>query len=141
VADGEITEVVDDIPENAPRVLPNPVTLDNIAGNHIILRICPQLYVAYAHLQTGSIQVRLYDRVRRGAILARLGNSGQSTAPHLHLQVTNGNTFLQSEGVPFVLEQFIYSGPGSTFELDKHPSVPWAHSIPPGNAVLEFKPN
>ena len=141
VADGEITEVVDDIPENTPRVLPNLVTLDNIAGNHLILRIGPQLYVTYAHLQLGSIQVRLHDRVRRGAILARLGNSGQATAPHLHFQVTNESAVLQSEGVPFVLEQFTYQGPGSAYELDKHPSVPWAHSAPPGNAVLEFKPN
>jgi murein DD-endopeptidase MepM/ murein hydrolase activator NlpD len=141
VADGQITEVVDGIPENTPRVLPTPVTLDNIAGNYVMLRIGRQLYVAYAHLQPGSIQVHLHDRVRRGAILARLGNTGQSTAPHLHFQVTNGSTFLQSEGVPFVLEQFTFLGPGSTYEPDKHPSVAWTHSIPPGNAVLEFRPN
>jgi catechol 2,3-dioxygenase-like lactoylglutathione lyase family enzyme len=36
VADGEITEIVDEFPDNTPRVLP-PVTLDNIAGNHIVL--------------------------------------------------------------------------------------------------------
>lgn len=141
VADGEITEVVDGIPENTPRVLPSPVTLDNIAGNYVILRIGPQLYVTYAHLQPGTIQVHLHDQVRRGAILARLGNTGQSTAPHLHLQVTDQNAVLQSEGVPFLFAQFNYLGPGSSYELDKHPTVPWTHSIPPGDAVLEFKPN
>lgn len=40
VADGEVTDVVDKFPDNTPRVLP-PVTLDNIAGNHIILQIAP----------------------------------------------------------------------------------------------------
>ena len=141
VADGEITAVVDGIPENTPRVLSSSFTLDNLAGNYIILRIGPQLYATYAHLQPGSIQVRLHDRVRRGTILARLGNSGQATAPHLHFQVTDENSVFQSEGVPFVLEQFTYFGPGSSYELDKHPSVPWVRSIPPGDAVLEFKPN
>jgi hypothetical protein len=124
VADGEVTEIVDDIPENAPRVLPSPVTLDNISGNYVTLQIGPKLYVTYAHLQPGSMQVRLHERVRRGAVLARLGNTGQSTAPHLHFQLTNQNAVLQSEGVPFALDQFTYLGLGSTYELDKHPSVP-----------------
>ncbi len=56
VADGEVTQVLDGIPENTPRVLPQKVTLDNIAGNYIILRIAPNLYVSYAHLQTWKHQ-------------------------------------------------------------------------------------
>jgi hypothetical protein len=59
----------------------------------------------------------------------------------LHFQVTNEGAVLQSEGVPFVLERFTYLGQGSAYELDKHPSVPWTHSTPPGNAVLQFNPN
>jgi len=42
---------------------PQPVTLDNIAGNYVILRIAANRYVTYAHLQTGSIKVRLGDHV------------------------------------------------------------------------------
>src|SRR5215471_366220 len=57
VADGEVTEAVDEFPDNTPRVL-HPVTLDNIAGNHIILRIAPNRFVTYAHLQRGTIKVR-----------------------------------------------------------------------------------
>ena len=138
VADGEITEVVDGIPDNTPRVLP-PVTLDNIAGNHVVLQIAPNRYVSYAHLQNGSIKVRLHDGVRRGAVLALLGNSGNTTGAHLHLQVTDRNSVLQSQGVPFVFEKFTYLGPGSDYELDKHVSVPWANSIPPGDAVIQFE--
>jgi murein DD-endopeptidase len=138
VADGEITEVVDGIPDNTPGVLP-PVTLDNIGGDHVILQIGPNLYVAYAHLQDGSIRVRLHDHVKRGDVLARLGNSGNTTGPHLHLQMTDRNSLLQAQGVPFVFESFTYLGPGSDYELDKHPSAPWEVSIPPGNSVIEFK--
>lgn len=139
VADGEITKVADGIPDNTPPALPS-VTLDNIAGNYIILEIAPNRYVTYAHLQNGSIQVHPHDHVHRGDALAVLGNSGNTTGAHLHLQVTDRNSVLQSEGVPFVFERFTYLGPGSEYELNKHVSVPWKDSIPPGNAVIQFDP-
>jgi murein DD-endopeptidase len=139
VANGEVTEVADGIPDNTPRVLPS-VTLDNIAGNHVILRIAPNRYVTYAHLENGSIKVRPHDRVHRGDVLALLGNSGNTTGAHLHMQMTDRNSVLQSQGVPFVFENFIYLGAGSDYELDKHVSVPWVNSLPPGNAVIQFEP-
>jgi len=137
VAEGEITEVVDGIPDNVPRVLP-PVTLDNIAGNHVILKIAPNRYVTYAHLQNGSIKVRVHDRVQAGAALALLGNSGNTTGAHLHMQVTDRSSVLEAEGVPFVFEKFTYLGPGADYELNKHVTVPWTQSIPLGDGVLEF---
>jgi hypothetical protein len=137
VADGEITEVVDEFPDNTPRVLP-PVTLDNIGGNHVILKIAPNRYVCYAHLQQDSIKVHLHDHVRSGDTLALLGNSGNTTGAHLHLQVTDRNSMLEAQGVPFEFADFTYLGPGADYELDKHVKVPWKHSIPPGDGVVEF---
>lgn len=57
----------------------------------------------YAHLQQNSLQVRAGQRVGSGQIIARSGNSGYSTAPHLHfvIQVNNGQR-LQS--VPFRMD-------------------------------------
>lgn len=138
VADGEITAVVDEFPDNTPRVLP-PVTIDNIAGNHVTLQVAPNRYVTYAHLQHGSIKVRLHDRVRAGDLLALLGNSGNTTGAHLHMQVTDRNSVLQAEGVPFEFASFTYLGPGADYELDKHVTVPWMQSIPPGDGVVEFR--
>jgi murein DD-endopeptidase len=137
VADGEVTEVVDGIPDNPPRVLP-PATLDNIAGNHVILQIAANRFVTYAHLQNGSIKVRPHDHVHRGDTLALLGNSGNTTGAHLHLQVTDRNSVLQSQGVPFVLSSFTYLGPGADYP-EKQVSVSWVSSAPPGNGVVEFK--
>jgi hypothetical protein len=54
--------------------------------------------------------------------------------------MTDGNSVLQSEGVPFVLEKFTSLGPGSDYELDKHPSIPRERSIPGNNDVVEFAP-
>src|SRR6267154_877696 len=138
VADGEVTQVLDGIPENAPRVLPREVTLDNIVGNYVTLRIASNRYVTYAHLQTGSVKVRLHDHVARGRVIGRLGNTGQATAPHLHMQVTDANSALESEGVPFIFSSFTDLGPGSDYELDKHVSIPRTDSIPGQDEVVEF---
>jgi murein DD-endopeptidase len=137
VSDGEITEAVDEFADNTPGVLP-PVTLDNIAGNHIILRIGPDRFVTYAHLQKGSIKVRPGDHVHRGDVLALLGNSGNTTGAHLHMQVTDRGSVLQSQGVPFVFASFVYLGPGADYP-EKRMSAPWLNSMPPGNGVVKFK--
>lgn len=137
VADGEITEVVDEFPDNTPRFLP-PVTLDNIAGNHIILQIGQNRFVTYAHLQRGSIKARTGSHVHRGEVLALLGNSGNTTGAHLHLQVTDRNSVLEAQGVPFLLADFTYLGPGSDYP-EKQISQPWLNSIPPGNGVVKLK--
>ena len=137
VADGDITEAVDEFSDNTPRMLP-PVTLDNIAGNHIVLRILQNCFATYGHLQRGSIRVRAGDHVHRGDVLALLGNSGNSTGAHLHLQLTDRNSVLQSQGVPFVFSNFTDLGPGSDYP-EKQISVPWHDSIPPGNGVLKFE--
>jgi hypothetical protein len=136
VADGEVTEAVDEFRDNTPRVLP-PVTLDNIAGNHIILQIAPNRFVTYAHLQRGSIKVRTGSHVRRGDVLALLGNSGNTTGAHLHLQVTDRNSVLLSQGVPFVFADFTYLGPGSDYP-EKEVLMQWLKSIAPGNGVVQF---
>jgi len=137
VADGEITQAVDEFPDNVPKVLP-PVTLDNIGGNHIILKIAPNRFVTYAHLQRGSLKVHAGEHVHRGDVLALLGNSGNTTGAHLHLQVTDRNSVLESEGVPFVFERFTYLGPGADYP-EKQVSEPWVNSIPPGDGVVRFE--
>src|SRR5215831_2364054 len=108
IADGTVTEVKDGIPENIPgensRAV--PITLETIAGNHVILDIGQGRYALYAHLQPGSLKVKLGDHVKRGQVLGLVGNSGNSTEPHLHFHLTNGNTALGSEGIPYALESF-----------------------------------
>lgn len=62
--------------------------------------------VFYAHLQPHSLTVKVGDRVRAGQVLGRLGNSGSTTAPHLHLHVADTLLLEQSEGLPFVFRLF-----------------------------------
>jgi hypothetical protein len=138
VADGEVTEIVDDIPENTPGKLPIPVTMHNIAGNHVIMRIAPDTYVMFAHLKQGSIAVRLHQKIKRGVPIAQVGNSGNTTGAHLHLQVTDGNSALAAEGIPFIFNQFRFLGFGKDFEQDHHPDLPRSRSLPMDDSVISF---
>ena len=57
------------------------------AGNAIVIELDSGRFVLLAHLRRGTLRVRAGDRVRQGDLLARVGNSGNTTMPHLHLQV------------------------------------------------------
>ena len=102
IADGQIVTVKDGLPENVPHTdkLAVAMTLVNIAGNHVVEDIGGGLYAGYAHFIPGTIAVKAGARVHRGQVLGRLGNSGNSSEPHLHLQVCNAPSFLICEGVP-----------------------------------------
>lgn len=106
VADGTVVEVKDGIPENVPGLTSRavPITLETVGGNHVVLDLGGGYYAFYAHLQPGKLRVKMGDKVKRGQVLGLVGNSGNSTEPHLHFHVSNGISPLGSEGLPYVLE-------------------------------------
>ena len=57
------------------------------AGNHVVLDLGHGEYALLAHMQRGSVRVRVGDRVRTGDVLGLTGNSGNSSEPHLHFHV------------------------------------------------------
>ncbi|MCL3861099.1 peptidoglycan DD-metalloendopeptidase family protein [Actinotalea sp. K2] len=74
-----------------------------LAGNHVVLAIGPGgPFVLLAHLQHGSVRVQPGEEVVLGAPVARCGNSGNSTEPHLHLQVSDTMDWPRARGLPFV---------------------------------------
>ncbi|HEX8846518.1 MAG TPA: M23 family metallopeptidase [Pyrinomonadaceae bacterium] len=112
VADGTVIETLDTLDDNKPGALPDPRTINvkNVDGNHIVLDFGNGLYGFYAHLKRGSQKVRVGDHVRKGDKLALLGNTGNSSAPHLHFHLMDGPSVLGSSGVPYVIEGFEYDG-------------------------------
>jgi murein DD-endopeptidase MepM/ murein hydrolase activator NlpD len=62
------------------------------------------LVTRYAHCST--VEVAVGDVVRRGQLVARVGNSGRSTGPHLHFEVL-------VDGVPQDPARFLAGGPGA----------------------------
>ena len=61
--------------------------LEDAAGNVIVIELDSGFFVVLAHLRHGTLRVSEGDRVRKGDPLALVGNSGNTTMPHLHLQV------------------------------------------------------
>jgi murein DD-endopeptidase len=106
VADGIVVATKDSIPENVPGPASRavPITLETVGGNHVILDIGNGRYAFYAHLKPGSLRVKTGDRVKRGATLGLVGNTGNSTEPHLHFHLADGNSPLGAEGIPYVHE-------------------------------------
>jgi hypothetical protein len=92
-ADGHVVKVVDGFPcgpiGNGDRVHP--------AGNHVVIDIGNDRQVLLAHLVAGSVAVEEGECVTSGALIGRVGNSGNSEAPHLHLHVQSAS----ETGIPF----------------------------------------
>ena len=107
VADGKVVDTLNTLPEQVPPNLPDPkaINLDNALGNHVILDLGNSVFALYAHLQPESVTVKPGDRVRRGQVLGKLGNTGNTSAPHLHFHMMNGPT-IGSDGLPYLIDRF-----------------------------------
>jgi hypothetical protein len=142
VADGRVVAVKDSIPENVPGITSRavPITLETVGGNHVILDIGGGHYAFYAHLQPGSIRVRVGDRVRTGQMLGLVGNSGNSTEPHLHFHVSDGNSTLGSEGVPYMHQSLLMLGSCRTLIAGCSLASPTTltRSMPMANELVRF---
>ena len=98
-AAGRVVEAVDGVRDNRPQVqIENPQAP---AGNHVVLDLGNGEYALLAHLQKGTVRVRVGDRVRAGAALGLVGNSGNSSEPHLHFHVQDRpGLFGAARGLP-----------------------------------------
>lgn len=105
-ADGTVVQVVDGVPENPPGV----TDIYYRFGNAITLSIGSGEYAVLAHLQPGSAKVRVGDRVSRGQVIARCGNSGNSTAPHLHFQLSDSPTLSLASSLPAQFVRVVRQG-------------------------------
>jgi len=84
-ADGVVVKVVNNRPDN----LIHQTDIQNVGGNHIVIDIGDGRFVLMAHLQEKSILVSPGDRVHVGQPIAKCGNSGNTSQPHLHIQAQN----------------------------------------------------
>jgi hypothetical protein len=127
VGDGKVVFVKEGIPENVPQASGEikpavPLTRETNAGNWIAIDLGNNRYALYAHLQPGSTRVKVGDKVRKGQVIALLGNSGNAVGPHLHFHVgdeyrLNGGDFNGNEGLPFVFDSFVVGGQKHRMEM------------------------
>lgn len=65
-----------------------------------------QYYAALCHLQTGSVQVSVGQKVTKGEIVGNIGHSGNSFAPHLHFQLMDSSNIATANGLPCAFEEY-----------------------------------
>ena len=100
-------------------------------------------YALYAHVQPGSLRVKVGDRVKRGQVIALLGNSGNSTEPHVHFQVADAPAFLSSEGVPYAMDFDVIGNCGiggnpPAITCSRRAPTPVKGGIPLQNELVRF---
>ncbi len=107
--EGTVVIVVDEYDDQTP-----PETdIEHIAGNHILIKSGDN-EILLAHLKKGSIKIKVGDIVTTNTLLGQVGNTGNTSEPHLHLHVENGGepeTTLNGKAIPFTInEQYLVRG-------------------------------
>lgn len=147
VADGIVRDARDGQADGRP-LSPHPegndLTARGLYGNFIVLEIAPGVFAHYAHLRPGSVGVRAGQHVHRGDVLAHLGDSGNSAAPHLHFHLSDKPVFEESEGLPFRFARFTGEGDAGE-QVVLSPSsvwtpnpVEWQNALPLDGNVVAF---
>lgn len=81
--DATVVEIIDGYPANPPGQLPEDPP--DVFGNHVVLQVGNNTFIYLAHLQEGSISAARGERVTAGTPVGLVGNSGNSSEPHLHI--------------------------------------------------------
>jgi hypothetical protein len=70
------------------------------AGNYVVIQHGPGLFSYYAHMMNNSATVNIGDSVSAGQVIGKIGNSGDTTAPHLHFQFMDNKDYFVAQGLP-----------------------------------------
>jgi hypothetical protein len=135
VADATVVSTRSDLTDQIPGVMPDPKTINigNVDGNHIVLDLGDGVFAFYAHLQKNSVLVSPGDHVKRGQLLGKLGNTGNTSGPHLHFHLMEGSSELGSNGIPYQIDHFALAGQVSAkqFEESKDLEGVWNQGLLP----------
>jgi murein DD-endopeptidase MepM/ murein hydrolase activator NlpD len=141
VADGTVAAVVSDNKEATPQVITPDQAFEELGGNYVIIDIGDGNFAFYAHMIPGSASVKVGDKVTRGQVIGRLGNSGNTSEAHLHFHVMRAPVPLSSDNVPFEIDRFTFVGTldGERFVPEPKPSER-TNQLPLAWDVIDFPP-
>ncbi len=91
---------------NAHYFDPREDDVQSVAGNYIIMECGADVYAALVHFQRGSIRVTVGQNVKKGEVIGRVGNSGNSLAPHLHFQLMDSSDIASANGLPCAFKKY-----------------------------------
>jgi len=79
-------------------------------GNQVVMEVAPGQFLFLCHLQPGSIVVKKGDQVKEGQVVGRVGNSGNTSQPHLHIHVQDSSEPDFAEGIPLYFHNYEVNG-------------------------------
>jgi hypothetical protein len=148
VADGTVVNLQDGRPEETPPKFPQGYDLLQQLGNFVIVDIGHAHFAYYCHFQPNTLKVHVGEKVRRGQVLALMGNSGNSDAPHLHFGIQDGPLPCASDSLPFVFSSFTITGTitnsfddiaaGATAQIGPARAGPHRNELPLQDDVITF---
>jgi hypothetical protein len=107
--------------------------VSRILGNHVIVEHDDGICAAYAHLRHDSVTVRAGERVTAGQQVAEVGNTGNTSEPHLHVQLMDHPHPTAAAGVPMRWPDLIIDAA----ETDPR----WTRGEPKPTALPDFPRN
>jgi hypothetical protein len=138
VADGTVVSVVSDQPNVPPGVL-SRIPFAQLTGNRIILDIGNGIFALYAHVKNNGVAVKIGEKVNKGQVIGRLGNSGSTTEPHLHFQLMRGPLPLSFDNVPWEIDHFTLIGSVTRDGVVSDPAAgPRTNELPLADTVNNF---
>lgn len=102
-ADGTVIEVIEGVRDNTPGSM-NPYSA---VGNCVVIQHLEGEVSVLAHFKQGSIVVKRGDNVKRGQLLGKCGNSGNSSEPHLHYHLQNSPVLQDGLGTKCVFQKVV----------------------------------
>lgn len=110
--EGVVVAVVTDLPDN-------PLGKKDVrhpAGNHVVIRTDAGTHVFLAHLERGSVALKVGQRLARRQVVGRVGNSGNSDFPHLHVHMQDTPAINAGEGLNMIFAGMHVELTGKVFE-------------------------
>ncbi|MNJ53851.1 Murein DD-endopeptidase MepM [compost metagenome] len=108
---GKVIHVVNDIADNEPVGIMNE---KDLAGNVVAIDHGNGEYSYLAHLKKDSVTVKVGDIVQKGEVIGLCGNSGNSSEPHLHFQISDGDDLFTSSSLRVKWENDLHPIQGDT---------------------------
>lgn len=114
-----------------PKINGSKIDIRPNVGNYVMIQSELGVIVFMAHMRPGSLKVATGQQVVTGQMIGEIGNSGNTTAPHLHLNLFDQmDNPLQAQVMPFVFRCYECKNGNSWQTIQNH--------VPKKGEVIRF---
>ncbi len=104
--DGEVVMMIDGVKDN----LPGEMNSFHTGGNTVIIKTGNNEFIVLCHFKQHSIKVKEGSKVKKGQLLGKCGNSGNSSEPHLHFHIQDKENINKAIGLKCHFEKLSVNG-------------------------------